>query len=110
MKNQLKEDAHTDISKKTALKFIVLLGIVSLFADMTYEGARSITGPFLAILGASGAAVGFIAGFGELVGYGLRLVSGYISDKTGRYWTVTLLGYCINLLSVPLLALAGRWE
>jgi len=110
MEKQPKEGVYTDISKKTAIKFIVLLGIVSLFADMTYEGARSITGPFLAILGASGAAVGFIAGFGELVGYGLRLISGYISDKTGRYWTITLLGYCINLLSVPLLALAGRWE
>jgi len=110
MKNQSKEDAYTDISKKTAMKFIVLIGIVSLFADMTYEGARSITGPFLAILGASGTAVGIIAGFGELIGYGLRLVSGYISDKTGRYWTITLLGYCINLLAVPLLALAGRWE
>ncbi|HGE71580.1 TPA: MFS transporter [Candidatus Poribacteria bacterium] len=106
----MKDQTKNDISKKTAMKFIVLVGIVSLFADMTYEGARSITGPFLAILGATGTAVGFIAGFGELIGYGLRLVSGYISDKTGKYWTITVLGYCINLLSVPLLALAGRWE
>jgi MFS family permease len=96
--------------KRTALKFVVLLGIVSLFADITYEGARSITGPYLAILGASGTVVGIVAGFGELIGYGLRLVSGYISDRTGKYWTITLLGYGINLLSVPLLALAGRWE
>lgn len=110
MKKQLEEDYHAGISKNNAKKFIVLIGVVSLFADMTYEGARSITGPFLAILGASGTAVGFIAGFGELVGYGLRLVSGYMSDRTGKYWTITLLGYCINLISVPLLALAGRWE
>ena len=96
--------------KRTALKFVVLLGIVSLFADITYEGARSITGPYLAILGASGTVVGIVAGFGELIGYGLRLVSGYISDRTGKYWTITLLGYGINLLAVPLLALAGRWE
>jgi len=106
----MKDQTKNDISKKTAMKFIVLVGIVSLFADMTYEGARSITGLFLAILGATGTAVGIIAGFGELIGYGLRLVSGYISDKTGKYWTITVLGYCINLLSVPLLALAGRWE
>ncbi|MBI3942914.1 MAG: MFS transporter [Chloroflexi bacterium] len=99
-----------DIAKATALKFVVLLGVVSLFGDMTYEGARSITGPFLAVLGASGTVVGIVAGFGELIGYGLRLVSGYISDRTGRYWTVTLIGYAINLLVVPLLALAGRWE
>jgi len=92
------------------LKFVVLLGVVSLFADMTYEGARSITGPYLAILGASATAVGIVAGFGELIGYALRLVSGYISDRTGKYWTVTLFGYFINLLAVPLLALAGSWE
>jgi MFS family permease len=98
------------ISNKTALKFVILLGVVSLFADMTYEGARSITGPFLAVLGASGTIVGIVAGFGELIGYGLRLVSGYISDRTGKYWTVTLIGYFINLLAVPLLALAGRWD
>jgi MFS family permease len=98
------------VSKATALKFVILLGVVSLFADMTYEGARSVTGPYLAILGASGALVGIVAGFGELIGYGLRLVSGYISDRTGRYWAVTLFGYFVNLLAVPLLALAGRWE
>jgi hypothetical protein len=79
-------------AKGAALKFVILLGIVSLFADMTYEGARSITGPYLAILGASGTIVGIVAGFGELIGYSLRLVSGYISDKTGKYWTITLLG------------------
>src|SRR4030043_431028 len=101
---------NTRISKATALKFVVLLGVVSLFADMTYEGARSITGPYLALLGASGTVVGVVAGFGELVGYALRLVSGYISDRTGKYWTVTLVGYFVNLLAVPLLALAGRWE
>jgi len=87
-----------------------LIGIASLFADMTYEGARSITGPFLSVLGASGAAVGFVAGLGELVGYTFRLASGYISDRTGKYWTITLIGYFINMLAVPTLALAGRWE
>lgn len=99
-----------DISEGTALKFVVLVGVVSLFADMTYEGAGSITGPFLGLLGASGTVVGIVAGFGELIGYGLRLVSGYVSDRTGRYWAVTLLGYALNMLAVPLLALAGRWE
>lgn len=104
------EMATNPTPQKTALRFVVLLGVVSLFADMTYEGARSITGPYLALLGASGAAVGFISGFGELLGYGLRLVSGYLSDRTGRYWFFTFLGYSLNLLVVPLLALAGRWE
>ena len=96
--------------KRRALRFVVLLGVVSLFADMTYEGARSIAGPFLAILGASGAMVGFIAGFGELVGYGLRLASGYLADRTKQYWGIAIFGYTLNLLAVPALALAGRWE
>lgn len=98
------------IRKKTAMAFVVLLGIVSLFADITYEGARSITGQYLAILGASGAIVGSVAGFGELIGYGFRLVSGYVSDKTGKYWLVTFFGYIVNLGAVPLLALAGNWQ
>jgi MFS family permease len=99
-----------DLSKLTATKFVVLIGIVSLFSDMTYEGARSVTGPFLAVLGASGTVVGIVAGFGEFVGYALRLASGYWADKSQRYWTIVFLGYAMNLLAVPLLALAGHWE
>lgn len=97
------------ITKKSALAFIILLGVVSLFADMTYEGARSITGQYLAMLGASGAVVGAVAGFGECIGYGFRLVSGYISDKTGKYWLIMFIGFTINLLAVPLLALTDNW-
>ena len=98
------------LPRRSAVRFIVLLGIVSLFADMTYEGARSITGPYLAMLGASATLVGIVAGFGELVGYALRLVSGYVSDRTGRYWPMTIFGYALNLFAVPALALAGKWE
>ncbi|MEJ5300386.1 MAG: MFS transporter [Thermodesulforhabdaceae bacterium] len=90
--------------------FVVLLGAVSLFSDATYEGARSITGPFLEDLGASAFIVGVVAGFGEFAGYVLRLVFGYIADKTKRYWSLTLVGYAINLLSVPLLALVYNWR
>jgi MFS family permease len=98
-----------DISRPAAIKFVVLIGVVSLFSDFTYEGARSITGPFLAVLGASATAVGVVAGFGELIGYALRLASGYFADKTKKYWTIVFLGYGLNLLAVPLLALAGHW-
>ena len=100
---------NPSLSKNTAIKFVILLGIVSLFADMTYEGARSITGQYLAILGASGTVVGIVAGFGELIGYGFRLISGYVSDKTGKYWLITFIGYVLNLIAVPLLALTGNW-
>ncbi|QGU33925.1 MFS transporter [Thermochromatium tepidum ATCC 43061] len=76
---------------------------------MTYESARSLTGPFLQTLGASALVVGVVAGLGELLGYALRFVSGRIADRTGRYWTITILGYCVNLLAVPALALSGHW-
>ena len=94
---------------KTAFQFVLIIGIVNLFADMAYEGGRSITGPFLGSLGASAAVVGFVAGFGELLGYSLRSASGYFADKTQRYWIVTFIGYLINVLAVPALALAGNW-
>jgi MFS family permease len=97
-------------NSKRALQFAILLGFVSLFGDVTYEAARSLNGTYLAILGASATTVGFVSGLGELIGYGLRFISGYISDKTRRYWLITIIGYGINLLAVPLMALAGRWE
>ena len=100
----------SNISKKTAFRFVIFLGIVSLFADMTYEGARSIAGNYLAYLGATGTIVGLVAGLGEFVGYGLRLASGLISDKTGKYWIVTFFGYFLNLFAVPALALVGNWQ
>lgn len=97
------------LSKGSAIQFVILLGFVSLFADITYEGARSVSGQYLAILGASGFIVGLVAGFGELIGYGFRLVSGYMSDKSGKYWLFAFIGYSLNLLAVPLLALAENW-
>ncbi|MDP4208413.1 MAG: MFS transporter [Bacteroidota bacterium] len=94
----------------TATKFVVLLGLISLFSDMTYEAARSINGSFLQLLGTNGATVGLVAGIGELFGYGLRFVSGYLADKTKKYWLILIAGYLLNLFSVPLLALAGYWQ
>ena len=97
------------LTPKRALRFVLIIGIVNLFADMTYEGARGVAGAFLSHLGASGAAVGIIAGGGELAGYLVRSVSGAIADRTGRYWINAWVGYAINMLCVPALALAGSW-
>lgn len=99
----------TASSSRRAVRFVVLIGIVSLFADFAYEGARSITGPFLAVLGASGTIVGVVAGFGEFLGYGLRLFSGRLSEKTGKFWPITLFGYILQMTCVPLLATAATW-
>jgi len=96
--------------RKTAIGFIVCLGIVSLFADMTYEGAHSSIGPYLKDLGATGAQVAFIAGFGEMLGASLRFFSGRLADRTHAYWTITMLGYSMNVVAVPALAFAGNWK
>ncbi len=83
---------------------------MSFFADFTYEGSRSIVGQYLGLLGAGALAISMITGFGELVGYGLRVVSGPGADRTGRYWPITIAGYVLQMSVVPLLALAGSWE
>ena len=97
------------VSRQSAVRFIVALGTISLFADVTYEGARSINGPFLATLGAGAAVVGIVSGAGELAGYVLRLFSGIAVDRTRDYWALTIVGYIINLLAVPCMAFAGNW-
>lgn len=96
--------------RRAAIRFIVCLGIVSLFADMTYEGARSIIGPFLMEKGATATEVGLIAGFGEMLAAGLRYFSGRFADRTRAYWTITIAGYGVNLIVVPALAFAGNWQ
>ena len=101
--------SETAPSRADAIQFIVCLGLVSLFADITYEGARSTTGPFLRALGSSAAQVGIIVGLGEFLGFSLRLASGILADRTRAYWTITLLGYGVNLLAVPMLAYARNW-
>jgi MFS family permease len=93
-----------------AIRFIVCLGIVSLFADMTYEGAHSIIGPFLKDLGATAAQVGLVAGLGEMLAASLRLFSGRLADRTRAYWTITVFGYALNLIVVPALAFVGTWH
>ena len=100
----------TKQERAAAIRFILCLGVVSLCADMTYEGAYSIIGPFLKDLGATAVQVGLISGFGEMVAASLRLFSGRLADRTRAYWTITICGYVLNLLVVPALAFAGNWR
>lgn len=94
-----------------AMAFIILMGIVALFSDMTHEGARSILGEYLDLAGASAATIGFVSGAGELCGYSLRLISGFVADKTRKYWTLVIAGYALQVLAIPALALVpeGGW-
>ncbi|MEN6637123.1 MAG: MFS transporter [Clostridiaceae bacterium] len=91
-----------------AMAFILLFSVVSLLSDMTHEGAASIRGAYLSLLGASAATIGFVSGLGELAGYSLRLLFGRFADKTKRYWLITIIGYIIDVLAVPALALSGE--
>ena len=106
-----KKGASPDGKKRSmAFTLVLLFGLVSLFVDVANEGARSIIGPYLGILGASAAVVGIVAGLGELIGYSLRIVFGKLADATGNYWAPIFVGYVINLIAVPALALAGDWQ
>lgn len=91
-----------------AMLFILLFGVVSLFSDVTHEGADSIRGVYLSLLGASAGAIGFVSGLGELIGYSMRYLFGKLTDKTRRYWPMTILGYVLDIIAVPALALVGE--
>ena len=93
-----------------ALRFVLMVGVMSLFADLTYEGSRSIVGPYLGLLGAGAFAISVVTGLGEFLGYALRLVSGRSADRTGLYWPIAIGGYILQMTVVPLLALAGSWQ
>lgn len=95
---------------RSAFAFVLLIGVLSFFADFTYEGSRSILGPFLASLAATGTIVGILTGFGELMGYAIRLASGRLADATGRFWPITISGYVLQMASVPALAFASSWQ
>ncbi|HOJ64662.1 MAG TPA: MFS transporter [Spirochaetota bacterium] len=95
--------------KKKALFLIFIFGIISLLGDVIYEGARSIYGPFTKTISMDIALVGFITGLAEFLGYFIRIISGYLSDKTKSPWIFTILGYGM-LISIPLLSLTGIWQ
>jgi MFS family permease len=91
--------------------FVLAFGVVSMLADVVYEGARAITGPYLATLGATAVMVGFITGVGEAAALVLRLATGPLADRTRKYWPLTIAGYALTIVAVPLLALANSlWQ
>lgn len=100
----------TNHDGRRAMRFVLLIGALSFFADFTYEGARSVFGPFLASLGATATVIGIISGFGELTGYGLRIVSGAAADTTRRFWPIAIVGYVVQMASVPSLAFVQSWQ
>lgn len=110
MNHPTQSTAIPTATSRMAMRFVLLIGILSFFADFTYEGARSVLGPYLASLQASAFVVGAVTGFGELLGYGLRFFSGRFADSTGRFWPITIFGYVLQMAAVPALALTGTWQ
>ena len=110
MKQLIIKNTSVSLNKSSAVIFIGLFGLISLFADMNYEGGRSVAGQFLKLLGTSAFALGLAAGIGELAGYTLRLVSGTIVDKTRKYWIFIITGYAVQLCSLPMMAFADGWQ
>lgn len=94
---------------KRSIQLIMFFGLVSLFGDIVYEGARAVNGPYLQTLAANAAMVGLITGIGEFAGYALRLVSGYYADRTKAYWIFTFVGYGL-IIAIPMLSLTGVWQ
>ena len=88
----------------TPWRAVTAFGLVSLAGDLVYEGMRSVAGPFLGSLGASALTVGIVTGAGEAIALALRLVTGRVADRTGRYWSLTFWGYLLTAVCVPLLA------
>jgi MFS family permease len=95
--------------KRRALAFVLTIGALSFFADFTYEGSRSVLGPWLGMLGASALAISASTGAGEFLGYALRLASGPATDRTGSYWPIIIAGYVLQMVSVPAMALVHSW-
>ena len=91
----------------SAWRFVTTFGLISLLADIVYEGARSITGPLLASLGATAVVVGVVTGVGEAAALLLRIVSGPLADRTGHFWAWAISGYFLTVVTVPFLGLAG---
>ncbi|MCS7298974.1 MAG: MFS transporter [Spirochaetia bacterium] len=94
--------------KSDVIRFILLMGFVSLFADLVYESARGVMGPYLGRLGANAFAIGMIFGVGEFLGYVLRVVAGVLVDRTRKYWSFIFVGYGL-VASIPLLAFSDYW-
>lgn len=97
-----------DKTTQASLIFLILMGVISMMSDMTHEGAKSVYGSFLTLAGAPAYVVSFISGLGECLGCSLIILTGYIANKSKKYWTMTIIGYMINLLAIPALALTFK--
>lgn len=98
------------MKKKKAVSNIVLLGLVSLFADMSTEMVYPLIPLYLtATLGASPAIVGVIEGIAESIASLLKVFSGYIGDVYSNKKGLAFFGYSASVLYKILLLMASSW-
>ncbi len=92
-----------------AVTVIIMFGVISMLGDTVYEAARGSNSQYLNLLGISAAKVGLVFGIGEFLGYFIRLISGFLSDKSGKHWIFMFIGYGM-LLVVPLIGFTKNWN
>src|SRR5512138_194874 len=97
------------IEKRDAMWNIILLGIVSLLADISTEMVYPLIPLYLAAVGAGPATLGLIEGSAEMLASLTKVVSGRRSDRTGRRKPLAMLGYGLAAVGKAILALGGGW-
>ncbi len=107
-------EKNTTVNKKSSrftpvVTVIIIFGIISLLGDMVYEAARGANSQYFNLLNINAAQVGLVFGIGEFLGYMLRLFSGIISDKSGKYWLFIFIGYGM-LIVIPLMGFTKNWN
>ena len=110
MESQSDDNSGKDNSRAWFTGNVLLLGLVSFFADVSGEMMTPVLPLFIAALGGSGVVVGFIGGLGDAVANIVKIFSGYIADRTGRRKELIAIGYGIPFFAKLGIGLSNSWE
>ncbi|MGB3341752.1 MAG: MFS transporter [bacterium] len=97
------------MSESKPKKNIFILGLVSLFTDLSSQMVYPLVPEFLISIGASKAIIGMIEGVAESTASLFRTIFGRLSDKLKKRKLFIFLGYGLSALSKPFLYLANVW-
>ena len=110
-----KEQSNGLSTKKKRLIFgvsipVFLMGLVSLFTDISSESIQSILPLFIFDIGGSVLALGIISGITNAIANILKGITGWMSDKINKRKPFIVAGYSLSNLSKPLIGLSPSWE
>ena len=111
----VKEQSNSLSTKKKRLIFgvsipVFLMGLVSLFTDISSESIQSILPLFILDIGGSVLVLGIISGITNAIANILKGITGWMSDKINRRKPFIVAGYSLSNLSKPLIGLSPSWE